>query len=54
MEFTNTLGLRVMTVELEGNKGSMHLDLGRLAGGVYPYTVQCGNKTKAGKIVITK
>ena len=54
MELTNTLGLRVMTVELEGNKGSMHLDLGRLAGGVYPYTVQCGNKTKAGKIVITK
>lgn len=46
--------LKVMSVELEGNRGSRHLDISRLAGGVYPYTVRCGDKTKTGKIVITR
>ena len=54
MELTNSLGVRVVTAELEGNRGSKTLDLGRLAGGVYPYTVRCGDKAKTGKIVITK
>jgi len=43
-----------MTAELEGNQGSKALDLSRLAGSVYIFTVRCGARTKTGKIVITK
>ena len=48
------LGMKVLTAELEGNRGSKALDLSCLAGGVYCYSVQCGEKTQNGKIIITK
>ena len=54
LELANTLGVKVMTAELEGNQGSKALDLSRLAGSVYIFTVRCGARTKTGKIVITK
>ena len=54
LELANTLGVKVMTAELEGNQGSKALDLSRLAGSVYIFTMRCGARTKTGKIVITK
>ena len=51
---TNTLGVAVMTAELNGNQGQKVLDLRPLAAGVYGYAVRCGEYVQNGKIVITK
>lgn len=54
LELANTLGVKVLSAELNGNSGSMTLDLGRLAGGVYYYTVRCGELVETGKLVVVK
>ena len=51
---TNTLGVAVMTAELNGNQGQKVLDLRPLAAGVYGYSVRCGEYVQNGKIVVTK
>ena len=51
---TNTLGVAVMTAELDGSQGQKVIDLRGLAAGVYGYAVQCGGHVQNGKIVVTK
>ncbi len=51
---TNTLGVIVMSTELNGKQGQKVLDLHGLADGVYFYTIRCGEYTTTGKLVITK
>ena len=54
LNITNVLGVRMLTVELEGNRGSKAIDLSRLAGGVYFYTVRYGEHTVTGKLVVKR
>ena len=54
LTLTNTLGVAVMTAELNGSQGQKVLDLRPLAAGVYGYAVQCGGHVQNGKIVVTK
>ena len=54
LELANTLGVTVLSAELSGNRGSMTLDLIRLAAGVYCYTVRCGELVETGKLVVVK
>ncbi len=51
---TNTLGVMMISAELNGNQGQKVLDLRGLADGVYVYTVQCGEFIHSGKLVVTK
>lgn len=51
---TNTLGVIVMSTELNGKQEQKVLDLHSLADGVYFYTIRCGEYTTTGKLVITK
>ncbi len=53
-ELASITGVKVMTATLDGNKGSKTLDLKGLTGGVYLYTVHCGNHNYNGKVVVTK
>ncbi len=48
---TNSLGVNVMTVELDGNKGRKTLYLEQLPAGVYTYFVKCGEYTITGKLM---
>ncbi|MBO4328624.1 MAG: T9SS type A sorting domain-containing protein, partial [Bacteroidales bacterium] len=54
LELANTLGVKVLGTELNGNNGTVTLDLGHLAGGVYYYTVRCGELVETGKLVVVK
>ena len=54
LTLTNTLGVAVMTTELNGSQGQQVLDLRPLAAGVYGYAVRCGEHVQNGKLVITK
>lgn len=51
---TNTLGVTVMTAELDGNHGQKVLDLRSLPVGVYLYTIRCGSYMETGKLVVTQ
>lgn len=51
---TNTLGVEVQNVELNGNQGQRVMDLRHLPDGVYVYTVSCVGLLNTGKLVITK
>lgn len=51
---TNTLGVEVLNVELNGNQGQRVMDLRHLSDGVYVYTVSCAGLLYTGKLVITK
>ncbi len=51
---TNTLGVTVMTAELDGNHGQKVLDLRSLPVGVYLYTIRCGSLAETGKLVVTQ
>ena len=51
---TNTLGVTVMSTELNGKQGQKVLDLRGLADGVYVYSVRCGDRITTGKLIITK
>ena len=50
----NTLGVSVVSTELDGSQGQKVLDLRGLADGVYVYTVCCGELIHTGKLVVTK
>ena len=50
----NTLGVSVLSTELDGSQGQKVLDLRGLADGVYVYTVRCGELIHTGKLVVTK
>ncbi|MBR3491833.1 MAG: T9SS type A sorting domain-containing protein [Bacteroidales bacterium] len=52
--FTNTLGITVMSAELNGNQGQKVLDLSGLDSGVYMYSIRCGEYIHSGKLMITK
>lgn len=51
---TNTLGVTVMTTELNGTQGQKVLDLRSLPDGVYLYTIRCGSYMETGKLVVTQ
>ena len=51
---TNTLGVTVISEELNGRQGQKVLDLRSLANGMYVYTIRCGEYMQTGKLVITK
>ena len=48
---TNTLGVNVMTAQLDGNNGETTLSLEELPSGIYYYTIRCGENVKTGKLV---
>ncbi|MBQ5856852.1 MAG: T9SS type A sorting domain-containing protein [Bacteroidales bacterium] len=48
---TNTLGVNVMTAQLDGNNGETTLSLEELPSGIYFYTIKCGENVKTGKLV---
>lgn len=50
----NTLGVKVLEVELNGNKGQKVLDLRSLSNGIYIYSVNCEGFSQTGKLVIAK
>lgn len=54
LAITNTLGVTVMSIELNGKQGQKVLDLRGLADGVYLYTIRCGEYVNTGKLVVTK
>ena len=54
LAITNTLGVTVMSTELNGKQGQKVLDLRGLADGVYVYRVRCGEYIYSGKLIITK
>jgi hypothetical protein len=54
LAITNTLGVTVMSTELNGKQGQKVLDLRGLADGVYLYTIVCGEYVNTGKLVVTK
>lgn len=51
---TNTLGVTVMSAELNGKQGQKVIDLRGLANGMYVYSVRCGNYVQTGKLAVTK
>lgn len=53
VEIYNSLGAKVMSVELVGSQGQRVLDFRHLPGGVYTYNLRSGEFVKTGKIVIT-
>lgn len=54
LAITNTLGVTVMSTELNGKQGQKVLDLRGLADGIYLYTIRCGEYVNTGKLVVTK
>lgn len=50
----NTLGVKVLDVELNGNKGQKVLDLRSLSNGIYIYSVNCEGFSQTGKLLIAK
>lgn len=51
---TNTIGVEVLNVELNGSQGQKVLDLRHLPNGVYVYFVRCVGLKHTGKLVIAK
>ncbi len=51
---TNTMGVKFLQTNLNGNVGQKVLDLREFANGVYMLTVQCGECSHTEKLVITK
>ena len=54
LTLTNTLGINVLSTELNGKQGSKVLDLRGLATGIYIYTIRYEQHIETGKLVITK
>ena len=52
LELTNTLGLKVMSVELEGNRGSKTLDISNQPSGMYFVTVTDQNGRRCVKKIV--
>lgn len=51
--FTNTLGIQVISTELEGDCGEKTINFGELPSGIYSYTARCGNSVLNGKTMVT-
>ena len=49
---TNTLGVNVLTTELEGNNGAATINLDNIPSGIYFYTVRSGDDVMTGKLVV--
>ncbi len=49
---TNTLGVNVLTTELEGNNGVATINLDNIPSGIYFYTVRSGDDVMTGKLVV--
>ena len=54
LTLTNTLGVRVLSLELDGLQGNKVLDLRGFAAGVYVYAIRYEQFTEIGKLVISK
>lgn len=54
LTLTNSIGVNVLSMELEGAQGNKVLDLRNFAAGVYVYTIRYEQYTEIGKLVITK
>ena len=54
LTLTNSIGVNVLTMELEGAQGNKVLDLRGFASGVYVYTVRYEQYNEIGKLVIRK
>ncbi len=54
LTLTNSIGVNVLSMELEGVQGNKVLDLRGFAAGVYVYTIRYEQYTEMGKLVITK
>ena len=54
LELANTLGVKVLSVELEGSRGNKAIDLRNVSQGFYLYTVRCGDRVATGKLVVAK
>ena len=54
LELANTLGVKVLSVELEGCRGNKAIDLRNVSQGFYLYTVRCGDRVATGKLVVAK
>jgi hypothetical protein len=54
LTLTNSIGVNVLTMELEGVQGNKVLDLRNFAAGVYVYSIRYEQYTEMGKLVITK
>lgn len=54
LDIANSLGVKVMSVELSGNQGQKVLDLRNLSDGVYILTLRCGEYVQMNKLVVAK
>ena len=54
MTIMSSYGVKIMDIELSGDKGTTTVDLRDLSSGVYSYIVRCGDKILTGKLVVTK
>ncbi|MBR6091277.1 MAG: hypothetical protein IKQ09_00485 [Bacteroidales bacterium] len=54
MTIVNSLGVKVLHIELAGEQGTRTIDLRDMPAGVYSYIVRCGEYQNTGKLVITK
>lgn len=52
LDIINALGIKVMSVALEGESGSKAIQLDKMPVGVYGYSVTCGNNMVTGQLVI--
>lgn len=54
LTLTNTLGINVLSTDLNGKQGNKVLDLRGLASGIYIYTIRYEQHIETGKLIITK
>lgn len=52
MTIVNSLGVKVMHIELAGEQGTRTIDLRDMPAGVYSYIVRCGEYIQNGKVMI--
>ena len=52
MTIVNSLGVKVIYVELTGEQGTRTIDLRDMPAGVYSYIVRCGEYIQNGKVMI--
>ena len=53
LTLTNSLGVNVFSMELDGVQGNKVIDLRNLSAGVYIYTIRFEHYTETGKLIIT-
>lgn len=52
-EITNILGVKMISVALDGRNGIKDIYVGKIPSGIYNYTVRCGSNVLNGKLIIT-